>query len=65
MANVITWIYFILKSYREGKMSIGKTAKKLNMTITETIELLADLGIRSPIKYEDYLEGYKSLEDTF
>ncbi|MBI4451989.1 hypothetical protein HY637_01040 [Candidatus Woesearchaeota archaeon] len=57
------WIYFILKNYKEGKMSIGKAAKELNLTITETIELLADLGINSPITYEEYLEGYRNLKD--
>lgn len=57
------WIYFILKNYREGKMSIGKAAKELNLSITETIELLADLGIKSPITYEDYLEGQKVAEE--
>lgn len=57
------WIYFILKNYKEGKMSIGKAAKELNLTITETIELLADLGIKSPISYEDYLEGKKFAEE--
>ena len=57
------WIYYILKNYREGRMSIGKASKELNLTITETIELLADLGINSPISYEEYLEGYKSLKD--
>lgn len=57
------WIYFILKNYREGKMSIGKAARELNLTITETIELLADLGIKSPITYEDYLEGQKLAEE--
>lgn len=57
------WIYFILKNYKDGKMSIGKAAKELNLTITETIELLADLGIKSPISYEEYLEGYRTLRD--
>ena len=56
------WIYFILKEYRQGKMSIGKAAKELNLTITEIIELLADLGIKSPVSYDDYLGGYKSLK---
>ncbi|MDP3765678.1 MAG: UPF0175 family protein [Nanoarchaeota archaeon] len=59
------WIYFILKSYKEGKISIGKAAKELNLTITETIELLADLGIKSPISYEDYLESYKHAKEIF
>ena len=58
------WIYFILKNYREGKISIGKAAKELNLTITETIELLSDLGIKSPISYEDYLEGKKFAEEV-
>lgn len=57
------WIYFILKNYKDGKMSIGKAAKELNLTITETIELLADLGIKSPISYEEYLEGHRTLKD--
>ncbi|MEK6984209.1 MAG: hypothetical protein AABX33_06565 [Nanoarchaeota archaeon] len=59
------WIYFILKKYKEGKISIGKASKELNLTITETIELLADLGINSPISYEEYLEGYKYLKGAF
>lgn len=59
------WIYFVLKDYKEGKISIGKAAKELDLSITETIELLADLGIKSPISYEEYLEGYKSLKDVF
>lgn len=59
------WIYFILKDYKDGKISLGKAAKQLDLTITELIELLADLGIKSPISYEDYLDGYKSLKDIF
>lgn len=59
------WIYFVLKNYREGKMSIGKAAKELSLSITETIELLSDLGIKSPISYEEYLEGYDSLKGIF
>jgi|TARA_Y100000310_G_scaffold312550_1_gene359960 hypothetical protein len=59
------WVYFILKNYREGKVSIGKASKELNLTITETIELLTDLGVKSPISYEEYLEGYESLKEIF
>ena len=56
------WVYFVLKNYKDGKISLGKAAKKLDLTITETIELLADLGIKSPISYSEYLEGYKAFE---
>lgn len=58
------WIYYILKNYREGKISIGKAAMELDLTITETIELLADLGIKSPISYDEYLEGYRHLKGS-
>lgn len=59
------WRYFTLKNYKDGKISIGKAAKELELTITETIELLAELGIKSPISYEDYLEGMKTAKELF
>lgn len=59
------WVYFIIKNYKEGKISIGKAANELNLTMTEMIDLLADLGIKSPITYEDYLEGKKVAEELF
>ena len=57
------WVYYILRNYKDGKISIGKAAKELKLTITEIIELLADLGIKSLISYEDYLEGQKFAEE--
>lgn len=59
------WIYYILRQYREGRVSIGKAAKELDLTLTETIELLSNLGIQSPISYEEYLEGYNPLKELF
>ncbi len=59
------WIYFILREYKHGRISLGRSAKQLNLTISEMIELLAELGISSPITYEDYLQGYKALADGF
>ena len=58
-------MYCILKEYKEGKVSIGKAAEELDISISELIDLLADLGIKSPITYEDYLEGEKYVEGLF
>lgn len=58
------WVYVVLKDYKEGKISLGKAAKSLDTNITGMIELLADLGIKSPIEYEEYLEGYNSLKEV-
>lgn len=52
----------ILKFYKEGKISTGKAAKELGISISEFIDLLKELGIRSPIEYEDFLEGQITIE---
>ena len=57
-------IYLVLKLYKEGRMSLEKTSKELCLSISETIDLLAEFGIKAPITYEDYLKGYK-LEKIF
>lgn len=51
-------IYLILKIYKDGKISLEKTAKELGLPISETIDLLAEFGINAPITSEDYLKGY-------
>ncbi len=45
-------------------MSLEKISKELNLSISETIDLLAEFGIKAPISFEDYLKGYK-LEKIF
>ncbi len=57
-------IYLVLKLYKEGKISLEKTAKELDLSISETIDLLAEFGVKAPINYEDYLKGYR-LEKIF
>lgn len=59
------WMYYVLKEYKEGKISIGKASEELEISISELIDLLADLGIKSPITYEDYLEGKRYAESLF
>jgi len=54
--------YLMIKLYREGKLSLGKTAKGLDLSISETIDLLSEFGIKAPIDYEDYLKGYEISE---
>jgi hypothetical protein len=51
----------MLKRYREGKLSLGAPAEKLNVPIAEVIDFLAELGIEAPIRYEDYLKGLEVL----
>lgn len=55
------WTFYILKQYKDGKMSFERSAKELHMPMSDFIDLLADIGIPSPITYEDYLEGLKNV----
>ena len=55
------WTYYVLKQYKEGKLSLESTAKELHLALTDLIDLLADVGIKSPVTYEDYLEGLKNI----
>jgi len=36
--------------------------EELDLSISETIDLLSEFGIKAPIDYEDYLKGYEVLK---
>lgn len=55
------WLYYVIMQYKAGKLSLERTAKELNMSLSELVDLLAELNIQSPIKYEDYLEGLQNI----
>jgi hypothetical protein len=52
------WEFRMLKSYKEGKLSLGGLAKKLDLSISETIDMLSEHGIEAPIDFDDYLKGF-------
>jgi len=53
------WEFLMIRHYKEGKLSLEGLAKKLDISISETIDRLSELGIKAPIEYEDYLQGLK------
>ena len=55
------WEFLMLKQYREGKLSLGGLAEKLDVSLVDVIDFLAELGIEAPIEYEDYLRGLEVL----
>ena len=56
------WELLMLKQYRDGKLSLSSLSKQLDISVSETIDLLAEFGIEAPIEYEDYLKGFEVLE---
>jgi predicted HTH domain antitoxin len=55
------WTHYIIQQYKEGRISFGKTAKELHISLSELIDLLADIGIKNPLKKEDYFEGLRNI----
>jgi hypothetical protein len=53
------WDFLMLKNYKEGKLSLTGLAKKLDISISEAIDLLKELGIEAPIGFDDYLKGFE------
>ena len=51
----------IVQRYKEGKLSLGSLAEQLGRPLAETLDMLADLGVPSPLEYDDYLEGFEYL----
>ena len=56
------WEFLMIKLYREGKMSLGTLADKLELSVSETIDLLSEFGVESPVDYEDYLKGFEAFK---
>lgn len=53
------WEFLMLRYYKDGKLSLEGLAKKLDISISEAIDRLVELGIEAPIEFEDYLKGFK------
>ena len=58
-------LYLAIKGYAKGKYSIGKAAYLANLPLSEFMDLIMDLGIKSKINKEDLLEGYENLKEFF
>jgi hypothetical protein len=53
----------MLRYYKDRTLSLEGLAKKLDVSISETIDLLAELGIEAPIELGDYLKGFDVFRD--
>ena len=58
-------IYLAIKGYAKGEYSIGKAVYLANLPLSEFMDLIMDIGIKSKISKEDLLEGYENLKEFF
>ncbi|UJS16445.1 MAG: hypothetical protein L3J17_11015 [Candidatus Jettenia sp.] len=53
------WEFLMIRYYKEGKLSLEGLSRKLDISISEAIDLLAKLGIEAPIEFDEYLKGFE------
>lgn len=53
--------YYIAKNYREGRITLRDASALLKLTLSETIDLLAEMGVKGNIRASDVLSSL----DTF
>ena len=56
------WEFMMIRTYKEGKLSLSTLASRLDMSVSETIDLLSEFNIQSPIEYDDYLKGFEGFK---
>ncbi len=59
------WEYLMIRQYKEGKLSLSRLSQELEEPISEVMDLLADLGVKSPIDKDEVMEGYETLKGEY
>jgi len=47
--------YYVVKAYREGKITLREASDLLQLTLSETIDLLLEMGVKGNIRSKDVL----------
>ena len=53
--------YYVAKNYRDGRISLRNAADLLNLNLSETIEQLAEAGVKGNIRASDVLASLNSI----
>ncbi len=52
--------YYVAKSYREGSITLREASELLSLTLSETVDLLAEMGVKGNIRASDVLASLNS-----
>lgn len=55
-------VLLAVEQYRSGKASLEKTAEIAGLSVTETIDALAELRVEANLETEDYLASLSNLK---
>lgn len=54
-----------LERYRDGKASLSKAAEVAGLPVSEMMDVLAEHGIASDLRVEDYRESLQTLREVW
>lgn len=52
---------YIAKAYRDGNITLREAAKLLNLTLSEVIDLIGEMGVHGNIRSKDVLASLETL----
>jgi len=55
---------YIVKAYREGNVTLREASNLLNLTLSETIDLIGDMGVRGNIRSRDVLASLETFSSS-
>ena len=50
---------YVAKSYDRGSLTLREAANLLNLTLTETVDLLSEMGVKGNIRAKDVMDGLR------
>lgn len=58
------WKFALLENYRQKKISLGRLAQELDISVPEAMDFLAQHGVQAHLDYGDYLESLEFLDNA-
>ena len=58
-------VLLAVERYRSGKASLGKAAEIAGLSVSETMDVLAQFGVEANLDKEDYLASLSSLKGAW
>ena len=52
---------YVAKLYERGKISLREASKLLNLSLSETIDLLMETGVKGNIRVKDVMDSLKTV----
>jgi predicted HTH domain antitoxin len=52
---------YVAKSYERGRISLREASKLLNLSLSETIDLLMEIGVKGNIRVKDVMDSLKAV----